>query len=172
MAALTLGHHLAAETRAEDLRPAGVLPKARALETHALADGGRAQGALHPVAGTHPTGPPVSFSTRLIRMFHSASLAGSLANSKTSPADLRMSASARPMNEPAMPATWLSPSTRPRSCAGKASVRIALELAISMAPPTPCKIRITISHQAAAVPCSQVSDSRMENSARTARTRD
>jgi hypothetical protein len=48
---------------------------------------------------------------------------------------------------------------------------MAPELAISMAPPTPCRIRITISHQAAAVPCSQVSDSRTENAANIAKPR-
>ena len=68
------------------------------------------------------------------------------------------------MNEPAMPATWFRPSARPRSFGGKASVRIALEFAISMAPPTPWRMRMQISHQAAAVPCIQVSDSRIENS--------
>src|SRR4029077_9344329 len=41
----------------------------------------------------------------------------------------------------------------------------------SMAPPTPCKIRIPISHQAAAVPCSQVSESRTENRAKIANPR-
>jgi hypothetical protein len=75
------------------------------------------------------------------------------------------------MNEPAIPATWFRPRARPRSLAGKASVRIALELAISMAPPTPCRTRIRISHQAAAVPCSQVSDRATENNAKTAKPR-
>ena len=75
------------------------------------------------------------------------------------------------MNEPAMPATWFSPRARPRSSAGKASVRIALELASSMAPPTPCRTRIPISHQAAAVPCSQVTDSMMEKAANSAKPR-
>ena len=50
-------------------------------------------------------------------------------------------------------------------------MRIALELAISIAPPTPCRIRITISHQAAAVPCIQVTDSRTENTAKIANPR-
>ena len=75
------------------------------------------------------------------------------------------------MNEPAMPATWFRPRARPRSLAGNASVRIALELAISIAPPTPCRIRITISHQAAAVPCSQVTDNITENTAKSAKPR-
>ena len=47
----------------------------------------------------------------------------------------------------------------------------ALELAISIAPPTPCRIRITISHQAAAAPCIQVSDSTTENTLNTAKPR-
>ena len=75
------------------------------------------------------------------------------------------------MNDPAIAATWLRPSASPRSPAGNASVRIALELAISIAPPTACRIRIAISHQAAAVPCSQVTDSRTENSAKIANPR-
>ena len=59
----------------------------------------------------------------------------------------------------------------PRWLEGKASVRIALELAISMAPPTPCMIRIPISHQAADVPCSQVTDSMTEKKANSAKPR-
>ncbi len=42
---------------------------------------------------------------------------------------------------------------------------------MSMAPPTPWPIRIPISHQAAAVPCIQVSDSRTENAANSANPR-
>ena len=75
------------------------------------------------------------------------------------------------MKDPAIAATWLSPSASPRSRAGNASVRIALELAISIAPPTACRIRMPISHQAAAVPCSQVTDSRTENRAKIANPR-
>ena len=75
------------------------------------------------------------------------------------------------MKEPAIAATWFSPSARPRSLAGNASVRIALELAISMAPPTPCKMRMQISHQAADVPCSQVTDSMIEKKAKIAKPR-
>ena len=75
------------------------------------------------------------------------------------------------MNDPAMAATWFRPRASPRSFAGKASVRMALELAISIAPPTPCMTRIPISHQAAAVPCSHVTDSMMENRANSANPR-
>src|SRR3978361_794917 len=46
----------------------------------------------------------------------------------------------RPMKDPAMPATMFSPSPRPRWVGGKASVMIALELAISIAPPLPWQI--------------------------------
>ena len=73
------------------------------------------------------------------------------------------------MKLPAMPATWLRPSAMPRWLAGKASVRIALELAISIAPPTPWKIRIPIRYQPAAAPVSQLTDSRIENSAKMAK---
>ena len=75
------------------------------------------------------------------------------------------------MNDPAMPATWFRPSARPRWPCGNASVRIALELAISIAPPTPCRIRMPISQYAAAVPCSQVSESRTEKNANSAKPR-
>jgi hypothetical protein len=46
---------------------------------------------------------------------------------------------------------------------------MAPELAISIAPPTPWKIRITIRYQPAAAPCIQLTDSRIENSAKTAK---
>ena len=42
---------------------------------------------------------------------------------------------------------------------------------MSIAPPTACRIRIPISHQAAAVPCSQVTDSSTENKAKIANPR-
>ena len=45
---------------------------------------------------------------------------------------------------------------------------IALEFAISIAPPTPCNIRITINHRTPAVPCIQVTDSSTENTLKTA----
>ncbi len=56
----------------------------------------------------------------------------------------------RPRNEPATAATLLMPSAMPRWWAGKASVRIAVELAKIIAPPTPCTTRPTISHIAPA----------------------
>lgn len=67
-----------------------------------------------------------------------------------------------------MPATWFSPNARPRLSGGNASVMIALELAISIAPPTPWPTRIRISHSAPAVPCIQVTDSNTENTVKTA----
>ena len=54
----------------------------------------------------------------------------------------------RPMNWPEMPATWLMPIAMPRWSAGKASVRIAGELAISIAPPMAWMTRKPISHSA------------------------
>ncbi len=67
-----------------------------------------------------------------------------------------------PMNVPLSPATWLMPRAIPRWSSGKASVRMAEELAMSMAAPTPWKIRITTSHKAAAVPDIQVIVSKSE----------
>ena len=55
-----------------------------------------------------------------------------------------------------MAATLLMPRPRPRWSAGKASVMMAEELAKSMAPPTPCPIRMAMSQMAPAVPVSQV----------------
>ena len=49
---------------------------------------------------------------------------------------------------PDMPATWLMPIAVPRWFEGNASVRIAGELAISMAPPMACRTRQPISHSA------------------------
>ena len=44
-----------------------------------------------------------------------------------------------------MPAIWLMPIAMPRWCSGKASVRMAVELAIRKAAPTPWKSRMTTS---------------------------
>ena len=49
------------------------------------------------------------------------------------------------------------------------SVRIALEFAISIAPPTPCASRITISQTTAPVPCIHVTESRIEKTVNTAK---
>ncbi len=51
----------------------------------------------------------------------------------------------RPRKEPATAATMLTPSAIPRWLAGNASVRIADDEDISMAPPTPCTTRQAIS---------------------------
>ena len=56
----------------------------------------------------------------------------------------------RPRNWPASAVIWLMPSAMPRCWAGNASVRIAAEFAISIAPPMACTIRQTISHSAPA----------------------
>ena len=57
----------------------------------------------------------------------------------------RMPPRTNPMKVPLKAAAWLTPMAMPRWPAGKASVRIAAELAINMAAPTPWKIRSTIS---------------------------
>ena len=57
-----------------------------------------------------------------------------------------------PMNIPPMAAAWLIPMAVPLCPRGKASVRMAPEFAISIAAPTPWKIRITISQIPAASP--------------------
>ena len=65
----------------------------------------------------------------------------------------------------------LIPIALPRSSGGKASVRIAVELANRNAPPTPWNTRITMIQMAPACPMSQVTDSRIENSVKTAKPR-
>jgi hypothetical protein len=75
------------------------------------------------------------------------------------------------MNCPLTPATWFRPSAGPRRPDGNAPVRIAGELAINIAPPTPCSTRITIRHSAPALPCSQVTASSTENTVNTAKPR-
>ena len=60
--------------------------------------------------------------------------------------------SSRPTNWPEMPATWLMPSAMPRWPSGNASVRIAAELAISIAPPNAWTKRQPMSHSAPCVP--------------------
>ena len=54
---------------------------------------------------------------------------------------------------------------------GKASVRIAVELANRHAPPTPWRTRMTMIHSAPATPVSKVTDSRIEKSVKTAKPR-
>ena len=56
----------------------------------------------------------------------------------------RMPPRMRPTNEPAMAAMALMPIACPRSFTGNASVMMAVELASSIAPPTPCTMRMTI----------------------------
>jgi hypothetical protein len=75
------------------------------------------------------------------------------------------------MNDPAIAAMLFTPSASPRWSCGNASVRIALEFANSRAPPTPCPTRITISQSAPALPCIQVTESRIENAVKTAKPR-
>jgi hypothetical protein len=58
----------------------------------------------------------------------------------------------RPTNDPAMAAIMLMPMAMPRWATGKASVRIAVELAMSSAPPMPCTTRMAISSTAPAAP--------------------
>jgi len=76
-----------------------------------------------------------------------------------------------PMNDPAMAATWLMPSAMPRRCAGNASVMIAVELAKSIAPPTPCTMRNPMSHSAAGPPVPGTSDSAIDPSVNTTNPR-
>jgi len=72
------------------------------------------------------------------------------------------------MNWPEMPATWLMPIAMPRWSAGNASVRIAGELAISIAPPVAWMTRKPISHRAPAGPLSGSNGSASAPSAKTA----
>ena len=75
------------------------------------------------------------------------------------------------MKLPLMAAAWLIPSANPRRSGGKASVRMAAELAMSIAAPTPWKMRMTMSQMPAAVPVIQVMLSRSEKKVKTAKPR-
>jgi len=63
------------------------------------------------------------------------------------------------------------PSALPRSSSGKASVRIAVELANRNAPPTPWPIRMMMIHNAPAGPVSHVTDSKIAKNVNTAKPR-
>ena len=77
----------------------------------------------------------------------------------------------RPRNEPAIAATWLIPSAMPRRSGGNASVRIADELANSIAPPTPWTSRQPISHRAPASPDQGTRASAIEPTVNTTKPR-
>ena len=70
-----------------------------------------------------------------------------------------------------MAAAWLTPMAMPRRSGGKASVKMAAELAINMAAPTPWKMRMTISQMPPAWPVSQVTLSSTEKKVKTANPR-
>ena len=76
-----------------------------------------------------------------------------------------------PTNWPEIPAIWLTPSAMPRLPAGNASVRIAAELDISMAPPRACTSRKPISHNAPPLPVSGSRDSAIEARVKTTKPR-
>ena len=75
------------------------------------------------------------------------------------------------MKVPLMAAAWLMPRAKPRRSGGKASVRMAAELAMRSAAPTPWKMRITISQMPPAVPVNQVMLSSSEKKVKTAKPR-
>ena len=75
----------------------------------------------------------------------------------------------RPMNDPAMAATLLIPSARPAGWPGTRRSVSPHEFAMSIAAPRPCTTRMPIRHSAAALPCSQSTDSRTEPIVKTAK---
>ena len=82
-----------------------------------------------------------------------------------------MPPSSSPMNWPAIAQIWLMPSAMPRCRAGNASVRMAAELAISIAPPNACTIRQPISQSAPALPWNGSRDSAIEAIVNTTKPR-
>ena len=93
---------------------------------------------------------------------------GTLTQNTAAPVDGgQQAAGDQPDELPARPATWLMPSAKPRCSAGKASVRIAAEFAISMDPPTACSRRQPISHSAPWPPVNGSKDSRMDATVKT-----
>ena len=79
--------------------------------------------------------------------------------------------SSRPMNVPAIAATWLMPIAKPRRSGGKASVMMAVELANSIEPPTACSRRKPMSHMAPRWPENGSTDSRIEPTVKTTKPR-
>lgn len=75
----------------------------------------------------------------------------------------------RPRNEPATAATMLKPSAMPRWLLGNASVRMAADNAIRMAPPTPWTTRQPISHTAPPVSGNGSNDSAIAATVNTAK---
>ena len=75
------------------------------------------------------------------------------------------------MNVPLKAAAWLTPRAIPRWLLGNTSVRMADELAISMAAPTPWKMRMMMSQSPAAWPVIQVMLSIREKKVKTAKPR-
>ena len=102
-----------------------------------------------------PNSPIGTFTQNTRRQFHAAS----------------RPPSSSPTNCPEIPAIWLTPSAMPRLLAGNASVRIAAEFAISIAPPNACTKRQPISHIAPSVPVSGSSESAIEASVKTTKPR-
>ena len=79
----------------------------------------------------------------------------------------RMPPATRPMNWPARAETWLIPRANPLCSVGNASVRMAAELAISIDPPTACRMRQPISHTAPWAPWYGSKESRIEATVKT-----
>ena len=104
-------------------------------------------------AQTVPSRPRGMLTQKIDRQSHSAS---------TPPAT-------RPRNEPARAETMLTPSAMPRCRTLNASVMIAAELAISMAPPIACATRQPISQRAPPPPVNGSSDRMIEQSVKIAK---
>ena len=83
----------------------------------------------------------------------------------------RMPPTTSPMNVPLVAATPFIPSAMPRWLAGKTSVRMAAELANSIAPPTPWKTRMTMRKMAPDAPVIQVIESTREKNVNRAKPR-
>ena len=105
---------------------------------------------------------PMSCSMKYAHTVPNAPIGADTRNTRCQFTGPRSPPSSSPRNEPAMAAIELMPSAVPRWLAGKASVRIAVELANRNAPPMPCTTRQMISHSAPALPCSQVAASKIE----------
>ena len=83
----------------------------------------------------------------------------------------RIPPTTKPRKEPAMAAIWLTPNAIPRRSGGNASVRIAVELANSIEPPTACTNRQPMIHNAAPPPLPGVSASATEAAVKTTKPR-
>src|ERR1700693_3194555 len=110
---------------------------------------------------------PVSRNFRYAQMVPNSPTGTDTRNTRCQSVVLSNPPTMSPIKDPDTAATALIPNAMPRSCCGNASVRIAVELAKIIAPPTPWTSRNTMSSRAAAGPVVNTTDSRTDPTVKT-----